>query len=324
MEKARAWWAELFQSTAIRGVDGVWNDMNEIASFQPGTTIHPKSWHRADESLGGPDTNARYHNVYGLLMTRSTREGMMKANPNKRPFVLTRANFMGGQRYSASWTGDNTSSWDHLHWSIPMILNFGLSGQPFSGCDIGGFFDNASPDLFSRWVGIGSVLPFCRAHTCLETNQHEPWSFGEEAELSCKKSITRRYRLLPYIYSLFWVATKTGLPVCRPLFWADPKDMDLRHADDSFLLGDSILVRACTAPDVSVGCVSKMPKNHKWLLFHVLEEDDKVTDPHAPEFYIREGSIVTLGPSMNYTNEVPLDPLTLVVYLDSNINACKY
>lgn len=158
-EKTRKWWADLFIDYIANGIDGVWNDMNEIASFQEGGSIPPSSFHQADSHLGGPDTNYRYHNVYGMLMTKATREGIMegllfccsflffhslltnlsispkiiynhlKALPQKRPFVLTRANFTGGQRYSACWTGDNSSSWKHLHFSIPMVLNLTLSGQ---------------------------------------------------------------------------------------------------------------------------------------------------------------------------------------------------
>jgi alpha-glucosidase len=68
-------------------------------------------------------------------MVEATRQGIQLANPEKRPFVLTRANFLGGQRYAATWTGDNISNWNHLKMSIPMSLNLGLSGQPFSGPD---------------------------------------------------------------------------------------------------------------------------------------------------------------------------------------------
>ncbi|KDO38469.1 hypothetical protein CISIN_1g0149242mg, partial [Citrus sinensis] len=118
--------------------------------------------------------------VYGMLMARSTYEGMKLADKDKRPFVLTRAGFIGSQRYAATWTGDNVSNWEHLHMSISMVLQLGLSGQPFSGPDIGGFAGNATPRLFGRWMGIGAMFPFCRGHTETDTIDHEPWSFGEE------------------------------------------------------------------------------------------------------------------------------------------------
>ncbi|PKA53016.1 putative alpha-glucosidase [Apostasia shenzhenica] len=118
--------------------------------------------------------------VYGMLMARSTCEGMRMANEEKRPFVLTRAGFIGSQRYAATWTGDNLSNWEHLHMSIPMVIQLGLSGQPLSGPDIGGFAGNATPRLFGRWMGVGAMFPFCRGHSEAGTIDQEPWSFGKE------------------------------------------------------------------------------------------------------------------------------------------------
>ncbi|CAI9771638.1 unnamed protein product [Fraxinus pennsylvanica] len=115
-----------------------------------------------------------------MLMARSTYEGMKLANERKRPFVLTRAGFVGSQRYAAMWTRDNVSNWPHLHMSIPMVLNLGLSGQPNSGPDIGGFVGDATPKLFGRWMGVGAMFPFCRGHSTKRSVDHEPWSFGEE------------------------------------------------------------------------------------------------------------------------------------------------
>jgi alpha-glucosidase len=137
------------------------------------------------------------------------------------------------------------STWDHLHLSIPLVVNLGLSGQPFSGPDIGGFFGNATSELFGRWMGFGALLPFSRAHTSQETGNHEPWSFGDKCERVCRLAITRRYTLMPYIYTLFYFSCEVdGLPVVRPLFFADVKDKNLREEDKGFLLGGSILVQA--------------------------------------------------------------------------------
>ncbi|CAE6012699.1 unnamed protein product [Arabidopsis arenosa] len=152
--KARSWWANLVKEFVSNGVDGIWNDMNEPAVFK----------------------------VYGMLMARSTYEGMELADKNKRPFVLTRAGFIGSQRYAATWTGDNLSNWEHLHMSISMVLQLGLSGQPLSGPDIGGFAGNATPRLFGHWMGVGAMFPFCHGHSEAGTDDHEPWSFGEEID----------------------------------------------------------------------------------------------------------------------------------------------
>ncbi|KAG8080778.1 hypothetical protein GUJ93_ZPchr0007g5871 [Zizania palustris] len=179
-ERTRTWWASLVTNFISNGVDGIWNDMNEPAVFK----------------------------VYGMLMARSTYEGMAKADTAKRPFVLTRAGFIGSQRYAATWTGDNLSNWHHLHMSLPMVLQLGLSGQPLSGPDIGGFAGNATPRLFGRWMGVGALFPFSRGHTETGSIDHEPWSFGEE-----------------------------GTPVAAPVFFADPQDPELRKIETSFLLG---------------------------------------------------------------------------------------
>ena len=130
--------------------------MNEPAVFRvESKTLPLDAWHRADDVLGGPGPHARYHNVYGRLMSRASYEGMLRARPSRRPFVLTRATHLGGQRWAATWTGDNTASWTHLDMSVSMVLNLGLSGMPLAGPDIGGFRFAGTPQLFARWIGVG-------------------------------------------------------------------------------------------------------------------------------------------------------------------------
>ncbi|KAH7576456.1 hypothetical protein JRO89_XS01G0069400 [Xanthoceras sorbifolium] len=203
--KVRSWWACLVKDFTANGVDGIWNDMNEPSIFKSVTKTMPESnIHQGDNELGGCQSHSHYHNVYGMLMARSTYKGMELADKNKRPFVLTRAGFIGSQRFAATWTGDNLSNWEHLHMSISMVLQLvsefecflnetelrsecvvpfhpvGLSGQPLSGPDIGGFAGNATAKLFGRWMGIGAMFPFCRGHSEADTIDHEPWSFGKE------------------------------------------------------------------------------------------------------------------------------------------------
>ncbi len=314
-ERTRRWWGGLYREFLAHGVDGVWNDMNEPAVFDaPGKTMPADNRHNADADLGGPGPHARYHNVYGLLMARATREGMEQARPDRRAFVLTRANFLGGQRYAATWTGDNMSDWRHLAWSIPMTLNLGLSGQPFSGPDIGGFSGNADADLFARWMGIGALLPFARGHSIKDSKDHEPWSFGPGCERACRLALERRYRLLPYLYTLFEESSRTGAPVVRPLFFAAPLEPALRAGDDAFLLGGDVLVRAdVRAPGGVAPSPSPMPPG-LWRAFEPASEDD----PALPRLFVRAGAIVPLGPSIQHTHEPPADPLTLVVSLDAD------
>jgi alpha-glucosidase len=248
----------------------------------------------------GGGTHAQFHNVYGMQMVRATREGILKFKPDKRPFILSRANYLGGQRYAATWTGDNQSDWTHLYMSIPMILNLGLSGQPFSGPDIGGFGGNADGPLFSRWMGFGALLPFARAHSCAYTLNHEPWSVGPDSENICRIAITRRYILLPYFYTLFYIASTTGLPVARPLFFTDPLDKDLREEDRAFLLGEDLLVIVNIYKEATSQVV-KIPKNVKWFS---LKLDEHVNED-LPELKIKAGSIIPIQSPIFNVTQVP-------------------
>ncbi|KAB1212142.1 Alpha-glucosidase 2 [Morella rubra] len=319
--KVRSWWAQLVKDFVSNGVDGIWNDMNEPAVFKSVTKTMPESnIHMGDDEFGGSQNHSYYHNVYGMLMARSTFEGMKLANENKRPFVLTRAGFIGSQRFAATWTGDNLSTWEHLHMSISMVLQLGLSGQPLSGPDIGGFAGNATPKLFGRWMGIGAMFPFCRGHSEINTVDHEPWSFGEEennevmeCEEVCRLALKRRYRLMPYIYTLFYMAHKMGTPVATPTFFADPQDPSLRKLENSFLLG-SIFVYASTMPNQrpdKLDCT--LPKGI-WVRF---DFDD--SHPDLPALYLQGGSIIPLGPPHQHLGETnPIDDLSLLVALDED------
>ncbi len=329
----RQWWAGLYKSYVATGIDGVWNDMNEPAVFDgPRKTMPLDNWHEADEELGGPASHAKYHNIYGMEMVRATREGIMAAKPYVRPFVLTRANFLGGHRYAATWTGDNQAEWRHLRWSIPMVLNLGLSGQPFSGPDIGGFGNPSTPEMFAVWMGVGALLPFARGHKIKDWNgkpmpDHEPWSFGAAVEETCRRALVRRYRLMPYLYTLFDEASRTGLPVCRPVFFADPTDARLRSVDNAFLLGGDVLV-VCgldTGGDLDA---SKCPMPRGvWREFEIGDRQvgavsDEGRDPLLPRLYLRAGAAIALGPAMLHTGERPMDPITLLAAAGEDGVAC--
>jgi alpha-glucosidase len=313
----REWWAGLYRDFVATGVDGVWNDMNEPAVFDgPGKTMATDARHRADAALGGPATHARYHNVYGMLMARATREGLLAARPDRRPFVLSRANFLGGHRYAAAWTGDNVADWNHLRWSIPMALNLGLSGQPFAGPDIGGYKGPGTPAMFARWMGIGTLLPFARAHTEKGNPAKEPWSFGPAVEATCRRAIETRYRLMPYLYTVFREAAETGLPVARPAFFADPADPSLRAEDAAFLLGGDLLV----VPDVTPlkNRRPALPKDGWGEVVTLGRLPDGARDPELPRLLQRPGSVVPLGPVMQFVDEVPLDDLEVLVCFDAS------
>ncbi|KAA8521085.1 hypothetical protein F0562_011762 [Nyssa sinensis] len=306
--KARSWWAGLVKDFLANGVDGIWNDMNEPAVFKAVTKTMPVSnVHRGDTELGGCQNHSHYHNVYGMLMARSTYEGMKLANENKRPFVLTRAGFIGSQRYAATWTGDNLSTWEHLHMSISMVLQLGLSGQPVSGPDIGGFAGNATPRLFGRWMGVG-ILTHLNDYNAF-VNMHP----DNECEEVCRLALKRRYRLIPHIYTLFYMAHTRGTPVATPTFFADPKDVRLRTHENSFLLGP-LLIYASSMRDQGLDQLQQVLPKGIWLSF---DFDD--SHPDLPALYLQGGSIIPLGPPHQHIGEAnPTDDLSLLVALDEH------
>jgi len=240
--KAREWWGEHVRAFVARTrLDGLWNDMNEPSVLDgPGKTLPDSCRHEGTDGSGGD--HARWHNLYGQLMVQASREGLVRAHPERRPFLLTRSNHVSGSRLAATWTGDNRSTWEHLRWSISMVLSLGLSGQPFAGPDVGGFSDNPDRELFARWFELGAFLPFFRGHAEKSSRKKEPWAFDAETEARVRAAIERRMKLLPTLYTLFREAHERGLPVGRPLFLADPKDPALRTVDDAFLLGEDLLV----------------------------------------------------------------------------------
>ncbi|KAJ4952968.1 hypothetical protein NE237_029800 [Protea cynaroides] len=312
--KTRLWWCNLVKEFTSNGVDGIWNDMNEPAVFKVATKTMPETnIHKGDTELGGYQNHSHYHNVYGTLMARSTNGGMKLADENRRPFVLTRAGFIGGQRYAATWTGDNLSTWEHLHMSVSMVLQLGLSGQPLSGPDIGGFVGNATPKLFGKWLGIGAMFPFCRGHSEMGTIDHEPWSFGEECEEVCRLALMRRYRLIPHIYTLFYKAHTVGTPIAVPTFFADSKDPSLRKVENSFLLGP-VLIHSSTVPDKGSHQLPLVLPKGIWLRF-----DFNDSHPDLPTLYLQGGSIIPVGPPLQHVGEANLtDDLSLIIALDDH------
>ncbi len=321
----RDWWAGLVESFAACGVAGLWNDMNEPSVFRtPTRTLPMSAQHRG---LGG-GTHAKFHNLYGQLMAQATREGLLDAQPTERPFVLTRASHGGGARFAATWTGDNQATWDDLRWSIPMVLSLGLSGQPFSGADIGGFDGDPSGELFARWFELGAYLPFARGHSDKSACRKEPWSFGGEIERAVKAALERRMQLMPTLYTLFHEAAASGAPIARPMFFADARDPALRDVDDQFMLGADLVV----APVVHEGATKRevlLPPTSSggWFLFpdgvDLLAPGRYTIDAplgRTPVF-ARAGSIIATKPSKLHTGAQLGEELELHVFFDARQRA---
>jgi alpha-glucosidase len=239
--QARRVWGEQYGFLVSHGVDGIWHDMNEPTSFVAwgDMTLPLSTRHELD---GRPGDHRQAHNYYGLLMNRATYESLQHLSPEHRPWIISRSGYAGLQRYAWSWTGDSETSWRALRNTIGTVLGLGLSGIPFSGPDIGGFSGSPSAELYIRWLQLAAFLPFFRTHSSLGTPRREPWVYGEPYTSIARHALKTRQRLLPYLYTSVWQTCQNGIPMARPLFWLEPEDERLRRIDDTFLLGDNLLV----------------------------------------------------------------------------------
>lgn len=251
-------------------------------------------------------------------MAKSTLEGISRLMGNKRAFVLSRAGFSGLQRYAASWTGDNTSNFDHLRLQIPMFLNMGLSGTPFIGSDIGGFFKSANAELLVRWYQASSLVPLMREHNCRGEYDQEPWVHGDPYKSFIKKYVNMRYRLLPYLYTCFYEASKYGSPIMRPLLYEYQQDSNTFTIDDQFLIGRDILV----APVLKEGSIRRLvylPKGN-WYDYETKDvlEGNRSIYYDAPldmlPVFIKEGAIIATKQPGQYTTEKSVETITLEVF----------
>jgi alpha-glucosidase len=331
------------------GVSGFWNDMNEPSVFNvPSKTMPDDVQHRIDEP-GFQKRTANHlemHNVFGMENTRATHDGMVQNAPNMRPFVMTRASYAGGQRYAATWTGDNSSTWNHLRITTPMIENIGLSGFAMVGADVGGFAGTPQPDLLTKWLEVAAFQPIDRDHTAKGTAYQEPWVSGVAQENIRRRYIEERYRLMPYLYTTTEAMTRTGVPIVRPIFvdfpdaTPDKHPMDLDAASE-FLFGPDILVAPAPYPDelddyfVQLPPVTwydywsgeKLPPLPKMSSRDLeqpaaKEEMARLMEPlrvtpsvDVLPVYVREGAILPIAPLTQSTKETPQGALTLRVYL---------
>lgn len=265
----REWWkSELKKFISEHGMDGIWNDMNEPCVFNNDhKTMLETCLHNSDN---GVIEHKEFHNRYGFEMSRCSKEAQEELHPNERGFSMTRATYAGGQRYSSVWTGDNMSLWSQMRMSISMNANLGISGFSFVGNDVSGFGLDSSEELFIRWMEMGPFIPIFRNHSNMYTRRQEPWAFGPRAEKIAKKSIELRYELLPYIYDLYYISHKEGLPIFRPMIMEYEKDINLLNMREQFMLGENMLV----APVLYEGERSKivyLPKG-SWFNYFTMEK----------------------------------------------------
>ena len=344
-QQTRTWWGSLYKQFVADGVSGFWNDMNEPAVFvYPTKTMPDNVVHRIDEPGFAPRTalHPEIHNIYGMENSRATMEGALTLSPNLRPFVMTRASYAGGQRYATTWTGDNSSTWNHLRQTTPQLVNLGLSGFSLAGADVGGFAGSPSPALLTRWLMLAAFQPIDRDHAAKGTRDHEPWVDGPEQEAIRRRYIEERYRLMPYLYTTAEETSHDGLPILRPLFLEFPHAASDNHPLDldnsgEFLFGPSILVAASPSPEEVAPYEVHLPPG-VWYDYWTGEKLDRravmtardleirEADPNALKtimvnpgpadlpVYVRAGAIVPMAPLVQSTSEKPQGPLTLRVF----------
>jgi alpha-glucosidase len=315
-EATRQWWGALTAPLLDIGVAGIWNDMNEPAVFKTPSGTMPLDVRHDNE--GQPTDHREIHNVYGMLMTRATSEGLQKLRPNARPFVLSRASFAGGQRYAAVWAGDSQTEWSHLRSSLPILMGMGLSGFAFVGSDIGGFAGAPSPELFTRWIQTGVFYPFMRTHAAIDNPPQEPWAYGPSYEAINRRAIELRYELLPYIYNVMKEAADTGVPAMRPLMLEYPDDEATYALEDEFLFGADLLV----APVLRAGLTQRevyLPKGEWYDFWSGTRYDGgaKIKVPVTLEslpIFVRAGAFIFRQPVVQHTGQMAGQPLMVDVY----------
>lgn len=328
------WFAKQFDYSIYKGTAPnhfVWNDMNEPSVFSGPEVSMPR------DNLHMGDVEHRHvHNQYGREFHLSTAEGLIRRDgiedvfARRRPFVLSRAFFVGSQRRGvAIWTGDNTADWGHLKASVPMVMTLGLGGIPFTGADIGGFFRDPSAELITRWYQLGAFYPFMRAHGHIDTKRREPWVFGEPYLTHIRDALRLRYQILPYFYTQFHFAYEHLMPILRPLFLEYPKDELTFGLENTFLVGRDLLVHPVTtegAPHVDVYLPGL--EGNFWYDYssHHRYRGGRVITVQTPLSYIpvfqRGGSVVaTKDRVRRSTSQMKDDPFTLRVALDENRSA---
>ncbi|HSC46289.1 MAG TPA: glycoside hydrolase family 31 protein [Candidatus Acidoferrum sp.] len=327
LSRARDWWGGLYKNFADLGVSGFWNDMNEPAIFLTSTKTMPLDVrHRLDDGTALP--HLAIHNVFGMENVRATSEGLLKLRPNERPFVLTRAAYAGAQRYAATWTGDNVSTWNHLGMSTPMLLSMGLSGYGMVGDDIGGFAGSPTAELLTRWIETGAFNPIYRDHTSKGTADQEPWVHGAKHEAIRKHFIEERYRLLPYIYTSVEEMTRTGIPLMRPLFLEYPQLTEIFDDDHEYLFGPDLFVSPVTT-ELQDTKVIQLPPGvwyDYWTGEKTSDRELLKMNPALDQVpvYVRAGAIVPRQPLVQSTSETPNGPLELRVYPGQDCQGSLY
>jgi alpha-D-xyloside xylohydrolase len=311
------YWSLMNQALFKIGVDAWWLDTTEPETEDRETNILVTN----KTYLGN---GAGYANMFPLMTTMGVYQGQRAESDQKRVFILSRSAFAGAQRNAvAVWSGDINSDWTFFRKQIPAGLNYSLSGLPYWTTDIGGFVsgtpdDPAYRELFIRWFQFGTFNPILRVHGTRQTNQNELWSYGPEAQKILVAFDNLRYRLLPYIYSIAWMTTNQAYTPMRALVMDFRADARAANTGDEFMFGPALLVNPVTEPAANTRRVY-LPKANWYDFWTGLAVDgERTIEAAAPivrlPLYIRAGSILPLGPPLEWSTQKPADPIELRIY----------
>ena len=281
----RSTWREAVRRHILEvGVDGIWNDNNECEIEDSSLPAYPR------------------RHTMSLLMNRVAWEESLRRYPDRRPWIVSRAGTMGMQRYARTWSGDNASTWESLYYNTVMGSSFGLSGMPFFGHDIGGFF-GPRPDAeqFLRWCQSAVFQPRFVIHSWNEDGRPtELWSYEELAD-DLRRLVLQHYEYMPYTYSLAWRAHRRGTPIQRHPYVEYPHDPAMRSDDTMYLYGEGMLVSL----PLEAGLTSaryRLPAPHRWYdpaddtLYHGGVTVAKEVPRDRVPYLVREGSIIPRAP----------------------------
>lgn len=292
------------------GWDAIWADNTEPQSYPEGVNVHA-----ATTALG---KGAFYINAYPLEHNRGIYEGWRSIGPdNKRVYILTRSAFAGQQRYAAgAWSGDINATASVYAAQIPGGLSYAISGMPYWTTDIGGYFGTPTEELFTRWFQFGAFCPTFRIHGQAPKELYgSQWSAQGKANMLAIDNL--RYRLMPYIYSLAWMVTNQGYTIMRPLVFDFQNDTKVYGIVDQYMFGPALLVNPVTATGATSRSVY-LPAG-TWYDFWSGATTMGGATSMAPAplsqlpIYVRAGSIVPMGPMIQYATE-SADPLEVRVY----------
>ena len=316
----REWWSTLFEGLMSDGVDGVWNDMNEPATFEEGTFPNDVR-HDFD---GHPGSHRKGHNVYGSLMAQATCEGQKQYLDGKRPFTITRSAYAGIQRYASVWTGDNMATWEHLKIANIQCQRLAASGVSFAGSDVGGFIGSPDGELYTRWIQMAVFHPFFRTHSSGDHGDKEPWKFDQKYVDIVRRFIELRYELMPYIYSVFQHHSETGMPMIRSLHLEGHIDPETFFREEEFFLGHNIMICPVSEPEKKTRrmyLTSGQWYNY-WTDELVNGGSEITVDTPLDQIpiFIRQGAVIPRQPAMQYVDEFEFEELTLECYkpIDNN------